>query len=99
VGATRGNSYFVLSVVAGEHHLCVDWVSSWVPSGRVVARYGFTAEAGKVYYFRARTIGGLPSLTGDRSDYGAWVDLDLVNVDEGKMLVASSPLAISHAKK
>ena len=50
---------------------------------------GFTAEAGKVYYFRARLFPG-------HGDYS--VDLDLINSDEGKFLVASSAFCVSHAK-
>lgn len=33
------------------------------------------------------------------NSYSESLDFDLVNMDEGKMLVASSPLAVSHAKK
>jgi len=100
VGATRGNSYLFFSVEPGEHHLCADWVSKLVPSGREVSLFGFTAEAGKTYYFRARTTGGPPSAM-DRNGLGdmAAIDLDLINSDEGKLLVSSSPVSISHAKK
>ncbi|HEY6370771.1 MAG TPA: hypothetical protein VIX37_09340 [Candidatus Sulfotelmatobacter sp.] len=50
----------------------------------------FTAEEGKTYYFRARVFPG-------EDDYS--FDLDLVNSDQGKFLVASSVLAVSHPKK
>jgi hypothetical protein len=100
VGATRGDSYLFFSVEPGEHHLCADWVSSLVPGGRAVALYGFTAEPGKVYYFRARTTGG-PASMADRNGLGdaASIDLDLVNADEGKYLVASKTFIASHPKK
>jgi hypothetical protein len=52
---------------------------------------GFTAEAGKVYYIRARLF------PGGNGDYS--FDVDLVNSDEGKYLVASSPYSVSHPKK
>ena len=99
VGAAKGNSYVAFPVAAGDHHLCVDWLSDFVPSGRLISLYGFTAEAGKAYYFRARTAGGPDSMLARNDSYSATLDLDLVNMDEGKMLVASSPLAVSHAKK
>ena len=57
---------------------------------RAFAMANFTAEAGKVYYFRERLFPG-----GD--DY--FFDLDLVNSDEGKYLVATSSFSVSHAKK
>ncbi len=50
----------------------------------------FTAEAGKVYYFRIRLFPG----------QGDFVfDLDPINIDQGKYLVASSVYNVSHAKK
>ncbi len=100
VGATRGNSYLFFTVEPGEHHLCADWMSDLLPSGRAVALFGFTAESGKTYYFRARTTGGPPSLAERNGlDDTAFIDLNLVNSDEGKLLVASSPLSVSHPKK
>jgi len=98
VGATRGQSFLTFSLEAGEHHLCVDWM----PQGaaREIALFGFTAEAGKVYYLRARISGG-PGSSFDPSAlaYGSAIDLDPVNEDEGKMLVDISPASVSHAKK
>lgn len=100
VGATRGNSYIFFSVDPGEHHLCADWRSAFLSYGRRVSLFGFAAEAGKVYYFRARTTGG-PSSMLDRSslDESASLDLDLVNADEGKLLVSTSPYSDSRPKK
>ena len=97
VGATRGNSYLSLPVEPGEHHLCADMMPGLISSGRLVSLFGLTAEAGKVYYFRARTTGG-PSSALDRNgaDDTMSIDLDLVNSDEGRFLVASSPLSVSH---
>jgi hypothetical protein len=91
VGANRGNSYLFFSVEPGEHHLCTDWISDWLPNGRLVSLAPLTAEAGKTYYFRARTSGA--------RDEVASIDLDRVNSDEGKLLVASSPPSVSHPKK
>jgi hypothetical protein len=95
VGANRGNSYLFFSVEAGEHHLCTDWLSDYLPHGRLVSLNGFTAEAGKIYYFRVRTSSS-PSGNADNS---ATLDLDLVNSDEGKLMVASTSLSVSQPKK
>lgn len=92
VGANRGNSYFSFSVNPGEHHLCGDWkIGALYGGNRLVTLAGFTTEAGKVYFFRARASGA--------KDEEAILDLDLVNSDEGQLLVAASALSNAHAKK
>ena len=100
VGANRGDSYFFFSVEPGEHHLCTDWISEFLPDGRLVSLAPLTAEAGKTYFFRVRTTGGMGSITDNRwSTDGASIDLDPVNSDQGKLLIASSALSVSHPKK
>jgi hypothetical protein len=71
--------------------VCLNWQSSLQERSRAFAMMGFTAEAGKVYYIRARLF------PGGNGDYS--FDVDLVNSDEGKYLVASSPYSVSHPKK
>ncbi len=94
-GADKGNSYVSLSVDPGEHHLCARWQSHWKRFSNEAAFAGFAAEPGKVYYFRARIteLGG----SGGASNFA--LDLEALNPDEGKYLVASSVLSIAHAKK
>ncbi len=96
VGANRGNSYFSFSLEPGKHHLCADWISDFVPSGRLVSLTSLNAESGEVYYLRAR-ISASP--TSGEAGAGASIDLDLVDEDEGRLLVASSALSISQQKK
>ncbi len=103
VGANRGNSYLSFAVSPGEHHLCTDWVSEFLPGGRSLSLSSLNAEAGKVYYFRARTTGGQGSAlmnTGGLqiADNGS-IDLTQIDPDEGKMLVLHSAPSISHPKK
>ncbi len=90
VGANKGNSYLSFAVTPGEHHLCINWQSRISERSRAFAFANFTAEAGKTYYFRERVFPG-------RDDYS--FDLDKVNSDEGKYLVASSPYSVSKTKK
>lgn len=94
MGATRANSYIAFSVEPGEHHLCTNWQSHFKRLSREAAFTGFTAEEGKTYYFRARigyeTVGTATTMT---------LDLDPVNPDEGKYLVASNPPSTSHPQK
>ena len=94
MGATRANSYIAFSVDSGEHHLCTNWQSHLRRLSREAAFTGFTAEAGKTYYFRARvgyqTVGTATTMT---------LDLDPVNSDEGQYLVASNPASTSHPQK
>jgi hypothetical protein len=95
VGATLGDSYLFFTVEPGEHHLCVDINPGILEPGYTTSLFGLTAEAGKVYYFRARTMGGRESLA---SYHTISIDLDRLNSDEGEFLVASSPLSVSKAK-
>lgn len=90
VGANQGSSYFFLSVEPGEHHLCMNWQSRMAERSRAYAMANLTAEAGKTYYFRARVFPG-------EHDYS--FDLDLVNSDQGKFLVASSSFSVWRARK
>jgi len=95
VGATYGASYLLFSVEPGEHHLCSDWQS--LPPLRVINHVpaslaSLTAEAGQIYYFRARII--------EHSGNGPWtLDLERVDRDKGQFLVATSPLSGYRLKK
>ncbi len=82
VGATKGDSYFSFSVTGGERHLCTEWQSQFKRLSKNVALANFAAEAGKTYYFRARIT--------EQTSLAFTFDLDPVNEDEGKLLVASS---------
>jgi hypothetical protein len=90
VGAIQGSSYLFFAADPGEHHVCINWQSRLEIRSRAFAMANFTAEEGKVYYLRARVFPG-------RDDYS--FDLDLVNSDQGKFLVASSAFSVSHPKK
>jgi hypothetical protein len=90
IGANQGNSYFFLAVDPGEHHLCVNWQSRIEVRSRAFAMANFTAQAGAVYYFLERIFPG-------NADF--YFDLDSVNSDEGKYLVASYSFSVSHPKK
>jgi hypothetical protein len=88
-GANGHNSYLFFSVDAGEHHLCVNIQSSYDVS-HLVGLAHFTAEAGKIYYFRTRSLHG---------GVGPYLELDPIDSDEGHYLIASYPLSISHPHK
>lgn len=89
-GAFYGASYLYMSVDPGDHHLCTNWQSVFASRSSHAALTSFTAEAGRVYYFRMRLFG----------DNGAVImDLDQINSDEGKYLIASYPASESHARK
>jgi hypothetical protein len=90
VGANQGSSYFFFPADTGERHLCVNWQSRLEVHSRAFAMANFTTEAGKIYYFRARVFPG-------EHDYS--FELDPINSDQGKFLVASSTYSLSHPKK
>jgi Protein of unknown function (DUF2846) len=89
-GANKNNSYFSVSVEPGEHHVCENVKSRFSVYGRLVEATDFAAEAGKIYYFRARLTFGeaAPSL-----------ELGPVDADEAKYLIGSDPLSVSRPKK
>jgi Protein of unknown function (DUF2846) len=95
VGAVQHNSYFSVSVEPGEHHLCASSQSHFAPamsekyaSVRLALSH-FTAEAGKIYYFRTRSFG---------SQNQQLFEMDVLDGDQAKYLIASYPVSVSHAK-
>jgi hypothetical protein len=88
LGANHGDSYFQVSVQPGEHHLCATLQSSVVEQRVELAH--FTAEAGKVYYFRTQLV---------TSRTIELLELAPIDSDQGKYLIASFPLSISSPKK
>lgn len=88
VGANLGNSYFSVSVEPGDHHVCVTLQSSLVDQRMELAH--FTAEAEKVYYYRTRLV---------MSRSVELLELDLIDSDQAKYLIASVSLSVSNPKK
>jgi hypothetical protein len=88
VGANHSNSYFSIAVEPGEHHVCAALQSSIVEDRSEFAH--FTAEAGKIYYYRTRLV---------MSRQVELLELDLIDSDQGKYLIASYPLSVSTRKK
>jgi hypothetical protein len=95
VGANRGSSYLSFSVDPGEHHLCTNWQSRFKRLSGQHSLANFTAEAGKTYFFRVQT-----HVESEGRNSEVWyIELQPVNPDEGKYLIDSSPLSVSHPKK
>jgi hypothetical protein len=68
-GANQGNSYLILSIAPGEHHLCTSWQSTRRFLKHKKGQASFTAEQGETYFYRIRIT---------RMGY----DLQLVPVDK-----------------
>jgi hypothetical protein len=94
VGATKGNSYFALSVVPGQHHLCANWPADFSTEWARTGLDSLNAKPGKVYYYRIK-IRHIRTREADEHS----LDLTPVNEDEGKYLVNSLDLATATAKK
>jgi hypothetical protein len=102
-GANYGDSYFVLNVAPGVHHLCVNAQGD----KKAVGVTSFTAEAGKVYYYEASTTvtrsgGGLVTTHGANGQTGTGMAPGSVNKsfqftqlseDEGKYRIKAWKLA------
>jgi Protein of unknown function (DUF2846) len=92
VGANQANSYFYFSVDPGEHHLCASWQGFiGVGMGRQSAAAHFTAEAGKIYYFRVQN-------TWLREHGTAKIELSPLDSDEGQLLASKFAFSTSHPK-
>ena len=103
-GATKGNSYFALSVDPGVHHICADWKSISAARGKNIGVTSFTAEPGHVYFFEVRIadqfegVSGAPG--GAVSTQSQWVlHLSPLSDDEGRYRVKISALATATVKK
>lgn len=84
IGANKNGSYFSATVEPGEHHVCSILSSKFL--GHLVEFTHFTAEAGKVYYFRARYVAG-------------FLFIDAVDSDEARYLIALYPQSVPQSKK
>jgi len=91
VGAYRDNAFFALNVEPGEHHICANVQSNFNP-GLLFAFAHFTAEPGKVYYFRTRFLGQIGHTSTS-------LNLDQPDSDEAKYLIATYPTSISKPNK
>jgi len=89
IGANKRNSYFSISVAPGEHHLCaaIEPSDAW----SYVELAHFTAEPGKVYFYRTRIF-----VTRDGIEYFSLAPLDS---DAGAYAVSICPMASASPKK
>jgi hypothetical protein len=88
VGANHDNSYFSVTVDPGEQHICAVLQSSLVDQRVELAH--FTAEAGKIYYYRTRLV---------VSRSVELLELNPIDSDQAKYLIASFSLSVSSPKK
>lgn len=102
VGANKGNSYFVVDVDPGAHHLCVNW-QAVNTTGRNVGLASVNAVAGQVYYFEAAIMeravdAGPPTGPGHRVYTDIGFNFVPVNEDEGRWRLKISGLSTSTSK-
>jgi Protein of unknown function (DUF2846) len=89
VGAFRHNSYFSVSVDPGEHHACVS-LQSVTALGKLEAFAHVTAEAGKVYYLGTQAFVKTSTTR---------LEMNPVDSDQARHLIASFPLSVSQPNK
>jgi hypothetical protein len=92
VGAYKHNSYFSVSVEPGERHVCV---TAQPDRPGLVALAHFTAEPGKVYYFRTQLMAGINTIY----PIAPHLDLDQPDSDQAKYLISSFPVSVWKSKK
>lgn len=95
VRADKDNSYFVVSVAPGPHHLCVNWQSHFGSESDQVAMDSFTAEAGKTYYYQIK----ITRLPRGGNNIDIFFNFTQLNEDEGKYRIKASMLSTSSPKK
>jgi len=94
VGATKGKSYFFFTLTPGNHNLCAERRMALHDSQHLTGAASLAAEAGKVYFFRARVE--------ERSEtqYPPSVKLEpVLDNAQAMLLVSSSAFSVSHPKK
>lgn len=91
IGATCAGSYASTDVDPGEHHLCTNLSSK--KAAKYTALYSFTAEPGRVYYFRAQIIDTISFVNSTFA-----MHLEPINEDEGRLLLAIRPSSESRLK-
>jgi hypothetical protein len=94
VGATKGDSYFVLDVDPGVHHVCADWKSLSAAPGKNVGVATLTAEPGKVYFFEVKIMSAPEEVSGPPTVRTEWaLDLKQLSDDKGWERMKNSALA------
>lgn len=91
LGAACIDSYISLEIAPGEHHLCVNPQKKG-RKPQLTALFGFKAEAGQVYYFRAQYIDANPS------GMNREMHLEPMNYDEGLFLLGTRKESESQVK-
>jgi len=89
VGASNNNSYFIVTVDPGVHHVCASWQTTLKNLKKSIDVASFTAEPGKIYYFAANlTVTPVDNTT-------TTFDFNLLptDEDEGKYRVKAWKLA------
>jgi hypothetical protein len=93
-GANKSGSYFFFPVEPGDHRVCTKWQSDEEELASKASAASFSAEAGKIYYFRACV-----RLLFLQLIQVAELRLEPVDPAEAEILIADSALSSSHPKK
>lgn len=82
-GINRRSPTLAISLMPGEHHLCANWQSRLFAdiASKAVTLAHLEAQPDKAYYFRIREW---------ESQTQVHVDLDPVDSDQGRLLIAAS---------
>ncbi len=93
VGATKGNSYFTVSVAPGKHHLCAYAEGNLLMHGFEPGVKSLLFEAGKTYYLKYTL-----SVDVSHDARTSSATFDPLEADEGAYLIKKYPLSQSKAK-
>ncbi|MGA7831373.1 MAG: hypothetical protein WCA21_10455 [Terracidiphilus sp.] len=94
-GATKGDSYFTVTVDPGDHNLCASMQSAPNRMKKTFTQMAsFTAEAGKIYYFEAAV-----NVIGNMNMGIASFDFSQLAEKDGKYRIKAWKFATSKPKK
>jgi hypothetical protein len=93
IGATNSQSYLFFPVDPGDHHICANWQSSIEGRSKLGSAVSLTAEAGKVYFFRAKVY----AITDH--DHPLSMKLEAIDPAEAQFQISNFALSTSHPKK
>ena len=91
VGANHGQSYFTVAVDPGDHRICSAWQSSLKRWSKLASAVSFTAESGRILYYRV--------IVDERTTHQPSIRLEPVDPAEALLIIGNSGLSSSKPKK
>jgi hypothetical protein len=93
IGATSSQSYLFFPVSPGDHRVCANWQSSLESRSKLGSALSFTAEAGRIYFFRVK----VDAIT--YHDHPQSTKLEAIDPAEAQFLISNFAFSASRPRK